>query len=479
MSTRQSAARLGAVLAAGAGFPVSVTAQCQVWDTTVGSPGAELGDPTYGTAVRALEVFDDGTGQALYAAGSFTMMGGAAAHNIAKWDGAQWSALGEGLMAIPSSPGIVYDLQSFNDGSGPALYAAGWFYEAGGQPAYGVARWNGVSWQSLSGYTDGVFYKMGVLDNGAGARLHLGGYFSQINGVQQNSLVRWNGQTWEPVPGAPSLSSGSAVWGLGACDAPGCFSILVGGLSLVPGVVINQVPHGTLVFGIDGPGPWQYPGYGLEGDVGGGGAIAALTSMEVYDDGTGPSLYAGGVFNRSGFATLSNFAKFDGSQWSDVGGGVSGPAGPMEGGPTVWDMTAFGGDLYLGGGFTHAGGERALWLAAWDGQSFTEPGGGTDDTVYDLQVFDDGSGPSLFVAGRFTRVDPTGANLSAGGIARLFCDGGCYADCNGDSGLTVADFGCFQSRFVAGDPYADCNASGALTVADFGCFQSKFAAGCP
>ena len=27
-----------------------------------------------------------------------------------------------------------------------------------------------------------------------------------------------------------------------------------------------------------------------------------------------------------------------------------------------------------------------------------------------------------------------------------------YGDCNGDSGLTVADFSCFQSRFVAGCP---------------------------
>jgi hypothetical protein len=45
--------------------------------------------------------------------------------------------------------------------------------------------------------------------------------------------------------------------------------------------------------------------------------------------------------------------------------------------------------------------------------------------------------------------------------------------------LTVADFGCFQTRFAFGDPYADCNASGSLSVADFGCFQTKFVGGCP
>ena len=56
---------------------------------------------------------------------------------------------------------------------------------------------------------------------------------------------------------------------------------------------------------------------------------------------------------------------------------------------------------------------------------------------------------------------------------------GCYPDCTGDGALTVADFGCFQTRFVQGDPYADCTQDGQLTVADFGCFQTRFVAGCP
>ncbi len=55
----------------------------------------------------------------------------------------------------------------------------------------------------------------------------------------------------------------------------------------------------------------------------------------------------------------------------------------------------------------------------------------------------------------------------------------CYPDCNNSGSLNVADFGCFQSSFVAGNPYADCNQSGGLSIADFACFQSKFAAGCP
>jgi photosystem II stability/assembly factor-like uncharacterized protein len=55
----------------------------------------------------------------------------------------------------------------------------------------------------------------------------------------------------------------------------------------------------------------------------------------------------------------------------------------------------------------------------------------------------------------------------------------CYPDCTEDGNLTIADFGCFQTRFIAGDPYADCNGVGGLTIADFACFQTAFIAGCP
>ncbi len=61
---------------------------------------------------------------------------------------------------------------------------------------------------------------------------------------------------------------------------------------------------------------------------------------------------------------------------------------------------------------------------------------------------------------------------------------GCYANCTADltpggqPNLTIADFGCFQTKFVQGDPYADCNADGLQTIADFGCFQTQFVSGC-
>ncbi len=61
----------------------------------------------------------------------------------------------------------------------------------------------------------------------------------------------------------------------------------------------------------------------------------------------------------------------------------------------------------------------------------------------------------------------------------IYGEPGCYADCNGNGALTVADFACFQTRFVQGDAYTDCNGDGRRTMADFWCYQTRFVTGCP
>ncbi|MFM9995879.1 MAG: M14 family zinc carboxypeptidase [Phycisphaerales bacterium] len=85
---------------------------------------------------------------------------------------------------------------------------------------------------------------------------------------------------------------------------------------------------------------------------------------------------------------------------------------------------------------------------------------------------------------RFTANDTPNNSLTEAAIDDFVvstqgCPATCYADCNTSGSLTVADFGCFQGKYVLGDLYADCNASGTLTVADFGCFQGKYVLGCP
>jgi hypothetical protein len=92
------------------------------------------------------------------------------------------------------------------------------------------------------------------------------------------------------------------------------------------------------------------------------------------------------------------------------------------------------------------------------------------------------TGAAFTLTGTIGQPDAGTMTASSFELSGGFWGGGppaCYPDCNADSVLTVADFGCFQTKFVSGDPYADCNGDGVRTVADFGCFQTKFVAGCP
>lgn len=111
--------------------------------------------------------------------------------------------------------------------------------------------------------------------------------------------------------------------------------------------------------------------------------------------------------------------------------------------------------------------------------------GGGAPTVVDVSAL----GWKLFGGPGFTNFLPSDLRLFAGGAAGNVAafdnvrveavSAACYADCNGDGVLTVADFGCYQTAFVANNPYADCNCDGTRTVADFGCFQTRFVVGCP
>ena len=55
------------------------------------------GQPGTSGSIGDLTVFDDGGGPALYAAGSFLSAGGVKANGIAKWEGSSWAALGSGM----------------------------------------------------------------------------------------------------------------------------------------------------------------------------------------------------------------------------------------------------------------------------------------------------------------------------------------------------------------------------------------------
>ncbi len=115
----------------------------------------------------------------LVLAGAFTEIAGAAAQNIARYDGSAWHPLGDGVNDV------AYDLQVYNG----HLIVAGAFTVAGGQAAPRIARWNGTAWSSLGdGMTGEAVTALGIYEGD----LIAAGIFTEAGDVQVHNIARWS-----------------------------------------------------------------------------------------------------------------------------------------------------------------------------------------------------------------------------------------------------------------------------------------------
>ena len=409
------------------------------------------------SSVRAFAVFDDGTGPRLHVGGGFRQSLGSPVSFIGRLEGHEWSGLGS------SVGGPVLALTLFDDGAGPALYVGGAFGRAGAIPnANGVARWDGKEWSALG---SGLFNSdpnqpmlaraLAVFDEGSGPALYVGGNFDQAGGLPATNIARWDGQSWSPLGDGLGPQSGAEVRALAVYDDPGA----PGGPALYAG---GNFPGGIARW--DGSA-WQ-PVVGTVGPI--------LRAFKVFDDGTGPGLYAGGQLSAAGGVPVNHIARWDGQSWSPLVAGTDFDVRSLH----VFD-DGRGPALYVGGAFHYAGGIRVMGIARWDGREWSALGSGMYRTrgisVDAMATFDDGAGPALYVGGIFTEA----GGVPADNIARWRCQT-CYADCDRSGVLDIFDFLCFQNSFVLGESYAcECDPDPACDIFDFLCFQNAFVAGCP
>ncbi len=350
--------------------------------------GGVTAPPQELAGVSAFAIFDDGTGSALYVAGVFDHAGSVPANSIAKWNGSSWSALGSGI-----GPGGVSALAVFDDGTGPALFAAGAFHSAGGSIANYFAKWDGSAWSALLGAIDDNVYGLQVFDDGSGPALYLGGRFTMAGGVHASSLVRWDGTNWSDVGGGTNRS----VLKMAVFDDGRGPALYVGGdFELVGGMSANAIARW------DGTN-WETVGSGVGSD-----SDAIVGSMLTYDDGTGPALYVGGAFREATGAPGNNIARWDGSAWSSLGAGVS----EVESFDGVWSLCSFdssaGPLLYVGGRYDTAGTERASGIASWHAGTWSSLSDGSvnamSGTVEAFVAGDLGNGQRLFAGGALLRL---------------------------------------------------------------------------
>ena len=97
------------------------------------------GPAVAGSLVSAVVAGPEGS---VFASGTFRVVGGTFADQIARWDGEDWHPLGKGLDFYAS------DLAA---GPGGALYAVGSFRRAGDVAVNSFAAWDGTAWRPFGG----------------------------------------------------------------------------------------------------------------------------------------------------------------------------------------------------------------------------------------------------------------------------------------------------------------------------------------
>jgi hypothetical protein len=196
----------------------------RVW-SGLGEGISEPGNTFTVPSVYALAV----SGNDVYAGGRFAAAGRVPANGIAKWNGHNWSALGDGVRS-GTNEGVVRALAT----RGKNLYAGGQFVTAGEVSAYNIAKWDGHSWSTLGSGIRGNLEQ--VLTVGVSRNIvYVGGRFTTAGGVSASNIAKWNGIHWSALPVQPY----DGVWKIEV----GTNSVYVGGVSftLQNGVVAKGI----------------------------------------------------------------------------------------------------------------------------------------------------------------------------------------------------------------------------------------------
>lgn len=409
------------------------------WDDAFGVPGAQQ------LVQDAVTLAGD-----LIIAGDFQAVGGVAARGVARWDGTQWSPLGDGL------DDGVYALVVWNGD----LYAGGGF-------SGGLARWDGASWAVVDGGVDGYVESLAVWNDdlvvagsfsavgggdvvannvavydGAGwndlaagtngpvndaavfgGSLHVCGQFDFAGSTFAANVARWNGASWAALSGGLRDAANDPFEAYGSALAVhGGQLVVAGQFARAGGVTVDGVArwNGTTFSAMGSPfASGEMTALGAFGaDLVGSTASGSILRWNgavwlTLGSADGPAaaivehgggLVVGGAFTVVNGTWMPNLARYAGS-WAPLAGG-QGASGPVECFGTWNGMTI------MGGRFGRAGAVAGV-IAAWDGDAWTPLGSGIPATfgqsVESVVAF----GDDLVVGGAFSTAGGVAANKIA------------------------------------------------------------------
>jgi len=262
-------------------------------------------------------------------------------------------------------------------------------------------------WDDRFGTTNGFY---GGVDAVAvsGSDIYVGGTFALARGNNMIGIAKWNGTSW-------SVLGSGTNGGVYTIAVSGSDVYIGGEFSLAGGIPANGIAKWN-------GSSWSALGSGVSayGAYGAGVYAISVSGSDI--------LVAGAIESAGGVVGTSGIAKWDGSNWVSLGGGI--PVSTYQlcddgdrGTPQCYDFYAehptviavSDGDVYVGGWFGSAAGVPVNNIAKWDGSSWSALGsgvtGGYADGVNAIAV----SGSNVYVGGRFASA---GGATGTRGIAK-------------------------------------------------------------
>jgi hypothetical protein len=344
---------------------------------------------------------------------------------LAAWDGASWWVLTEPGFGPNGEVLAIVESEGGTPGLGAATVLGAFTAIDGGAALRIATRIDGAWLPVVPGVTqppevpgespaqtatpslDGQVFTIvpmpvpeGATDVGA---FVMGGSFTQVGGRAIRGVAAWDGEEWAPF----GSGLGGTVRALAFAQVSGTKErALVAAGDIALG---DEPPSGRVV-------RWT----GVEWvQVGGTFIGSAPRALAEFDGGDGPELVAAGGFFLVGGEPVSRIARWNGSAWQPLGGGVSGAVEALLVAQLPSDPAPC---LYVAGAFSVAGGQSIKGIARWDGTAWSavgspQPSQGTSIPVNSIAYIDESlGGPGLVIGGIFHIVDD-GVFMS--GVARF------------------------------------------------------------
>ncbi len=332
--------------------------------------------------------YSDSINGKLYVGGNFKYAANLSVNGIGAWDGVSWSTLGQGELNCDSSSGTcipIFAVTKFQN----EIYVSVTQIIGGVNPN-GIARWNGIDWQTVgNGLFDysGHYGMIGSFYQDS-SNLFACGVFDSAGYVHAKSLATWDGNSWAPFLNSESIFTNDPIRFYPLTKYNGEYYVCT--------TLMDSL--GKMLFFAKWNGAnWERVQNAFNCTI--CNISSGIGNMIEYQN----ELYVGGTFNKLYSAPGNSIAKWDGSNWHELGSGFY--YGASMG--SIFDMAVYHDELYVVGLFDKVNGiqigntAQSGNIAKWDGKKWCTFSYRFDNTISKIAVFND----NIYIGGGFHTID--------------------------------------------------------------------------